>query len=753
MRKIRFLLFILPFMIPFIILSIVAWNDYADEIEDAQNHLSSVHDIFFLDQGQKVVSIADGEQGLQGIIYDARTHQMEKEIPLASDVFKDTEVAYQNNQLVVATKDDNDQLFIHVIDAKGNTKELAQQTISLNNYLNNSTYMWRNRLVFVSDDWADHGTAVYIAEMNNGQLTSVNMSNENLLPSRPIRLETVPDSFESNLAIPMFNVTLKDGRSVYTSGIFDAKHQLSIYTPTANQDHYEAEDQAQQQFITQFNTDPTRLLQVDSDYPKQVRFYNQRTDQEGTLLPTPQSVYQAQITLLNDEEVLVAGSTTEDEANGQLIGYIYNEKTKTFTDISPLLSNQTYDDLNNNHFKFYKESTRSLLYYSNTDASAGWFNTKDGSLSQVTTAEAEQWQSADPSYQKSWQGFQNYLLNGGAIVFNLLIWLLIPFILLALLIILPILLRRRKAIQLRDGIVVQGTIIARAETGTMVNDQPQVRFTVQFEDEGVLRKVNINKVVSYLHMPAIGDLAMISYNRQKQTAIFLTSEDVPAQPPTQIIYHAVLKKIDTHAQVNRGQALVLHFELDQQTYSIPVVQPHGFEYRLEYKANLIQIAGTTRLLSYSVLTDLNKDDEWTLQGEIIGIQPFPVYIDNRQLMLLEVLVTQGNQRIQKVSSQFVPSQLALSVGNQIPVNVKKNEFQRDLRLMQSKQGSAKVVSVDFKGTTGERPIARIIVERGGSEYVLEQSIEPVYGVEVGDELWIAYDEQTREAIIVKYASM
>ncbi|WMT41858.1 hypothetical protein RE628_05230 [Paenibacillus sp. D2_2] len=62
-----------------------------------------------------------------------------------------------------------------------------------------------------------------------------------------------------------------------------------------------------------------------------------------------------------------------------------------------------------------------------------------------------------------------------------------------------------------------------------------------------------------------------------------------------------------------------------------------------------------------------------------------------------------------------------------------------------------MTSVEFTGTTGDRPLARITVQRGDDEYLIEQSIEPVYGVEIGDELWIAYDEHKREAVIVNYA--
>lgn len=63
-----------------------------------------------------------------------------------------------------------------------------------------------------------------------------------------------------------------------------------------------------------------------------------------------------------------------------------------------------------------------------------------------------------------------------------------------------------------------------------------------------------------------------------------------------------------------------------------------------------------------------------------------------------------------------------------------------------------MTAVQFDGTVGERPFARITVTKNGISYRIEQSIEPLYGVEVGDDLWIAYDEETREAVIVQYAS-
>lgn len=126
--------------------------------------------------------------------------------------------------------------------------------------------------------------------------------------------------------------------------------------------------------------------------------------------------------------------------------------------------------------------------------------------------------------------------------------------------------------------------------------------------------------------------------------------------------------------------------------------------------------------------------------------------DRSDVLLFELLLSHGDQRSRKVNSQFVPDRLPVAVGAVIPVSVNKAEYEKELCLLQGKQGSANVTSVQFDGTVGERPFARITVTRNGIPYRIEQSIEPLYGVEVGDDLWVAYDEETREAVIVQYAS-
>ncbi|MOA35104.1 hypothetical protein D3C78_1565290 [compost metagenome] len=121
-------------------------------------------------------------------------------------------------------------------------------------------------------------------------------------------------------------------------------------------------------------------------------------------------------------------------------------------------------------------------------------------------------------------------------------------------------------------------------------------------------------------------------------------------------------------------------------------------------------------------------------------------------MLIEFMICSGADRIRKTNSLFVPENLSVNVGTILPVTMEKDDLQKETRLFRGKQGAAKVRSVHFDGTKGERPVANITVEKDGVIYDIKQTIEPVYGVVVGDELWIAYDEGTQEAIIINYSS-
>ncbi|MNI16810.1 hypothetical protein D3C73_701560 [compost metagenome] len=120
------------------------------------------------------------------------------------------------------------------------------------------------------------------------------------------------------------------------------------------------------------------------------------------------------------------------------------------------------------------------------------------------------------------------------------------------------------------------------------------------------------------------------------------SEPVP-------IKDAVLSRIERYEKVNRGQALLVHFTAEGREYTIPVVQPFGFEYRTGERANLILIQGIARIFRYGNESTVKASDKLSLQGEVIHMQKMPIIIDNKQLMLLEVMISSGADRIRKAN--------------------------------------------------------------------------------------------------------
>lgn len=746
------LLFNLVFFIPAIILSIMVWRDYTDQLEANLNReLTSERELFFLDRGNKVLGIArDEDSGLKGELYDVKTEKLIKEMPLYSNIHSQILSAYQNGRLILVTNNPEDRLEVNMIDSEGGVQELAQGTLEYTGFVSNNVFSWRGKVIVLG---TDGGSAPYIAEVNQGKLQKVELNSNQLLPSRPTYIRPVHGSFESGAVMPIFEVDLHDDRTAYVSGVLNDQGLPLTYIRKDEEGSFEAEDHAAYQFAKQVNRDQTSLLKVDSEYPQQVRYYNAAAKKEGTVLPTPMPVYQVKLYLLNDEETLIAGSNTKDEAEGHMLGYLYNEKTKQFTDVSAIVSMLTYDNLSETKLHFYKDAGDDTLYYSNASASTAWMNVREGTFGLLSQEKVQQWQLHKEENHRSFQTFIEYVKQGDGLIINWILWIIIPIVMYGLMIIIPVIFQTKLRRGLEQGITLTGTITQMAETGTYINNQPQVRFMVRFLDEGQTKEIAIKKVISHLDRIQVGDQILISYNRSKNKAMIVNTSDVAEHVKPKTIEGAVLTKIDFMGKAQRGSALMLHFEAAGHAYSIPVVQAIGFEYRIGERATLVQIGGQTRLLEYGSLSARAQSmaERLTLQGEITRIQPCGVTIQDRQLMVLEVLISHGQERIRKVNSEFVPRGLSVQVGSIIQVSARKEELDREARLLQGRQGGGKVTSVEFAGTTGDRPLARITVQRGDEEYRIEQSIEPVHGVEVGDELWIAYDERSREAVIVNYA--
>nr|WP_145158670.1 hypothetical protein [Paenibacillus terrae] len=65
----------LVFFVPAVILSFAVWNDYKQDVARVEDRLQTVEGLFYLDGGSKVISLTDGSDGMDAILYDAATHE------------------------------------------------------------------------------------------------------------------------------------------------------------------------------------------------------------------------------------------------------------------------------------------------------------------------------------------------------------------------------------------------------------------------------------------------------------------------------------------------------------------------------------------------------------------------------------------------------------------------------------------------------------------------------------------------------
>lgn len=752
MRRIGTAWINLVFLIPLIVLSVLVWKDYSNQISNARSTLPEVVQLYYLDGGKKILSVTNnGFDGLKGKLYDKDSQRELKEITFRSNIHNQIAASYQKGRLAIATFDDNTGLQLQMINGAGDTEELGEGQLQFSGFLDSHVFPWRGQLIIAGEN---PDSAPYLAQLKDGKLSIHDLNKEGLFPSRPIRIDKAMGNFLSDYPLPLFQVNLQDQRDGYVSAIPDAGGRLLAAVQGKDESTFDTEERAGLEFAKKLGFNPAKMIKVDSEYPIQARYYNALTSEWSGVVKTPSPIYQAHLYSLNEDEILIAGSTTKDEAEGKTAGYIYNETTNQFISVTPIVGQLPFEELNSDDLQFYKEAGTNLFYYSGKSTSAGWMDLQTRSIQTQTVEGVKQWQLEEGGDQISFKTFVSYVKRGGPLVLNWAIWIFIPVILFGLIVILPKMLVSANRRRLEKGVIVEGYISDLAETGTYVNEQPLVRFTVTFEDQGQMKEVAIKKVISLLYPIRPGDRVMISYNRKKHKAVFVTPEDlnqVNVQPEEQRIEGAILAGMDRCGAVNRGEALRLRFTSGSRTYAVPVVQPPSFEYRVGETADLLEIGGIIRLVKYAGRDMAPPGGQLTLEGEVIGVRPMDIVIEGRRLTLFDMLVTYGTERMPKEASQFVPEYQKVPVGTVLPVIAKKEELLKELRLLKGKQGSGKVVRVEYNGTLGERPLARITVERGDAEYKIEQAIEPVYGVQEDDEVWIAYDEHTREAIIVRYS--
>lgn len=739
------------FLFPLILLTFFVWRDYSREIDDINNHPPALTGIYYMDEGNKIAVLNEGEKwDLQLQILDAKSGEVLKNDHISSNVHKQVVAAYQQDKLILSTYDDELKLQVDMIDRDGTKSTLTQGELRIPTFLANDMRMWRDRLFVAGHTVNDD---MYIAQISDGKLTKVILDKGVLLPIRPESIRLLNGLQDQGLVIPMFELSLIDDRTAYISGILDENQLPMVVLKQEDENPFNAQERADLEFSKHFKINMTKQILVSSGFPSQPQYYNRDTEKWGATIPTPKPVYLAKTYTLNEEETLVAGSSAEDSREGSRLGYLVNTKTGELRDVTALVGALTYEDLDHGNVSFYKNVSNDMLYYNQQGLSAGVINVATGTAERITEGEVHQWLNTTMA-SISWKSFLKYVGSWNALIINWVAWIGITLFSTVGLMVAPRAAQRSREKKLARGVLCQGTIIDMKETGLYVNERPQVQFTVQFQDEGVTKQVDVKQVISFLSPISIGDPVMISYDRQRQRAIFVNEGEADnfSQQQMQEINHAVLEYIEKFGAVGRGRALLLHFRAGETQYRVPVIQPIGFDYRVGEQARLLIVNGTTRIRSYGRASHRMDSELVQLDGKIVSIDKYAITLENRQLMMMEFVIDEAAGRLRKTNSLFVPQNMPVKEGITLPISIRKEDYRKELRLLNAKQGAAKVVDAQYSGTLGERPLAHITVDRAGTMYSIEQTIEPVYGIMVGDEIWIAYDEISREAVIIKYAS-
>ncbi|MGD6828580.1 DUF3592 domain-containing protein [Bacillus pumilus] len=736
------------FFIPAIIISVLVWNHYQDDLSAGKVTEYDVKRMFTFDEGKRVVSAVSKDQQLHFAMYDPHTGKRISEWTTASDSFNEMLPSIQGNNLLLALKTKDEQLLIEKLSPNGEKKGLVKQNLQIPSFLKTNTYQWNGRLVFTGEM---EGAAAVIGELKDGQFHVHNL-NKLKLPARPVSIDAVMNSFRGQTPIPIFELSLKNDQKAYVSGISNEKDQLGVYVSKDAEPFSLIEDKVEQQLEKTIGTSQNFAVAVESNYPKRARKVNAE-GRLGEVVPTPKPIYQTFIYQLNEEEVLLAGSTAKDEAKGKLTGYIYNHRTNKATSVSKLIQSFSYESLQREELSFNKDVKSDWLYYSFGNQLTGAFETKSKELKEFPLQKVISIENASPAHKTSVDTFMQYVMKGGPLILNWAIWLFIPLLLFGLAIFLPPILRLVRKNKIKDSVTLEANIVSVKETGTYINEQPLVKMQLQFQYDGENIEQAVKTVVSYTQIPQPGQRITILYNPKKKKAMLLKEGDFSQTSEPKFIKGAVLRNIDSYGTVGRGTVLSLTFEVDQKRYTIPMIQAAGYEFRTGEKADLVDISGQLKMAAYGHEVRNRPGKDVTLTGTIQRVKPYPVTIHGQKPIMLDVTISSGGQSITKTVSQFIPDHMQVAPGTQITMQTKKEEFDREMSLMQEKQGSAKVIHVEFAEAIGNQPLAIIQVERDGMRYEVKQPIDPITSVLPGDELWVAYDDMTRQAAIVKYASI
>lgn len=517
--------FSVPFLIPFIIIGFMFFKGYTEfqpekeqidqlihEAETLGENINEILEYYILPNGHGLTARStDGTILLEEVDPDANTIVQTEQ--LNSDIFMRSFVSYQKDGLVFITKaDDNNIIKGYYYESGKELTELDIPEIHADGYLE-SHVLSHQGTIYLLGKKGDGSFSLY--SIHELQLEEINLT-EN---------EQIVDLVDAKL---YYSSSFTDLLPAVELSLYDQSQFMLTLSPKAEErflipeamSFWETEEEAVSQLYQGKESTVIRIAD------NQLVQYDIHTHTVQNEIPTPEPIHYPSLFQIDTNLTLVIGRESVDESSA-LIGYVFNQSGEELVvDLTERLQEQSFDY---NNDAFFAQVTEEELYIA-SDRAAISVNLADPSVSEWLTPESveksylalaeEKQQQAEKLTQDSDTFSKDRLLQyihedsaGQTFTIIITFWAGIPLLIIIIIFIISKLSKwKRKRILNNGGIKVQAKITQINQTGTYINEQPQVRMKVQFTYQHDLIQREVKQVVSLLYPPRLGDFVDLLYD-------------------------------------------------------------------------------------------------------------------------------------------------------------------------------------------------------------------------------------------------
>lgn len=679
--------------------------------------------------------------------------------PTASEI-KNSFTVETNTPSIISLKYDNDKALITVIN--DSEKNAALSVYDIYEYTSGQSkptlldaqmqsdtnfktlFNWRDGLAIVYEDINGEEAALYVKD---GVVTKQLLS-ENADIKNNIKRYANETAAARSDELAYAELTLYSGKTAFVGMFLDTAGNFPIVIGAKDKETALMELGA----IAYKNTKVISLFQDGDAYRAGIYSYGKESAKK--LLEPAAGVYNASAYYPDMDTTIVIG-TEQKSVKSAIVGYVYDNKTGEITrDLSSYL--QTAAGLNISAIDDAYICGGVLCIIGDNN-----YYTLNPSTGAVSTALYTDIIYTINNYDKyQFSTFYDYLMSdqGNALLYNLVLWLAFP---LVLLIFFGISRYQKNAIAKRSKLIT-ATITALNQTNIHMYGMTVMDFEVEAYIGGMLKKFNIRNPVPPDQSPAVGQSVVILYNEQTGRATFADDKMVNMALGKPVIEDAVvdnIEKIEEDASGAELLRLYVYLQRDRNIRTIiPAVQSQLLPFEkdetisIRYMANSIE--DTAMVLGRGQNTS-GRRPSYSGQAEIINVRNVGPAIEGRYIMDIDLVCKTKTGNVYLDNILLTKDTSVLYPGVAIVFAADKELFEKRLRLQNIQQDYAIVTGLRATGdAVGYSPVLEIklkIISGDGEtmELTALENISPFGIPKIDDRVFIGYDPYTKEATIMK----